>query len=74
MVVGNKIDLESDRQVSFDQGQRVCNENGEMLFSEASARTNTNVEAAFVKLAEQALNRQIEMQRQLDESMNNRRA
>ena len=34
-----------------------------MLFTEASARTNQNVEQAFVKLAESALKRQEEMQK-----------
>lgn len=44
MVVGNKVDLEKERQVSTEQGKRACYENGEMLFIEASARTNINVE------------------------------
>ena len=32
MVVGNKVDLVNERQVSTEQGKRVCNDNGEMLF------------------------------------------
>ena len=36
---------------------KLCKENGEMMFIEASARTNTNVEKAFVELAKQALSR-----------------
>lgn len=38
-----------------------------MMLIEASAKTNKNVEEAFVKLAEQALKRQKEMAKQLDE-------
>ncbi|CDW83790.1 cg5915-pa [Stylonychia lemnae] len=74
MIVGNKIDLENERQVSLNEGEKVCKQNGDLLFTEASARTNQNVEIAFQKLAANALKRQEEMQKSLDESMQNRRA
>ena len=59
IVVGNKLDLEEEnRQVSSQQLQRFCYENGNMLFIEASAKQNQNVEAAFMKLSDLALKRQ----------------
>ncbi len=57
IVVGNKIDLEENRQVSTHAGQRYCSENGEMLFAETSAKENKNVEDGFRKVAEKALAR-----------------
>ena len=68
LVVGNKIDLEKDRIVKTDKLQKFCSENGNMMFIEASARENMNIELAFARLAEQALVRQNFMQRQIDES------
>lgn len=45
MVVGNKLDLEDEsRQISKTTAQRYCHENGNMLFIESSAKSNTNVE------------------------------
>ena len=50
MLIGNKCDLASRRQVSTEEGQRFADENG-LSFLETSAKTSQNVEAAFVKLA-----------------------
>ena len=48
IVVGNKVDIEAEnRQVSTISLQRFCQENGNMLFIETSAKDNTNVEKAF---------------------------
>ena len=48
LVVGNKLDLEAaSRQVAFKQLEKMCKENGEMLYVEASAKSNLNVEQAF---------------------------
>ena len=58
IVVGNKVDLEEEqRQVSVQMLQRFCQENGDMMCLETSARQNKNVEQAFEKLAEMALKR-----------------
>ncbi|TNV76256.1 hypothetical protein FGO68_gene15723 [Halteria grandinella] len=68
LVVGNKLDLEQEqRSVSYKNLERFCKENGNMLFVEASAKSNLNVEQAFHQLAEQALKRQESMQRSLDD-------
>ena len=48
LVVGNKLDLEqSQRSVAYKQLEKFSKENGEMLFVEASAKSNLNVEQAF---------------------------
>lgn len=68
IVVGNKLDLENDnRQVSQIQLQRFCAENGNLPYVETSAKNNTNVEQAFVKLAEKALARQEELAKKMEE-------
>ena len=48
IVVGNKLDIEAEqRQVSTISLQRFCQENGNLLYIETSAKDNTNVEKAF---------------------------
>ena len=49
------------------QAEEFCKREG-MEFLETSARDNINVEDAFAQLAQQALKRQAEMQRNLDAS------
>ena len=59
MVIGNKLDLEEEgRAISSATAKEWCQQNGNIDFLETSARNNQNVEAAFVKLATQALKRQ----------------
>ena len=68
LVVGNKLDLEqSQRSVAYKQLEKFSKENGEMLFVEASAKSNLNVEQAFQQVAELALERQAMLQRQQSE-------
>lgn len=50
IVVGNKCDLESERQVSTEEGQKFAEENG-LVFMETSAMSAKNVEKAFVSVA-----------------------
>mmetsp|Transcript_26069 Transcript_26069/g.76441 ORF Transcript_26069/g.76441 Transcript_26069/m.76441 type:complete len:218 (+) Transcript_26069:69-722(+) len=56
VLIGNKADLTSDRQVSAAQGQQLADEYG-MRFFETSARTRQNVEEAFVALARDVVGR-----------------
>eukprot|EP01099_Mayorella_cantabrigiensis_P006566 TRINITY_DN551_c0_g2_i1.p1 TRINITY_DN551_c0_g2~~TRINITY_DN551_c0_g2_i1.p1 ORF type:complete len:189 (-),score=39.06 TRINITY_DN551_c0_g2_i1:285-851(-) len=49
VVVGNKIDLESDRKVSKDEGQNLSRNFG-CPFFESSAKTRVNVEESFFQL------------------------
>jgi GTPase SAR1 family protein len=46
MLVGNKCDLDSIREVSRDEGKSLAEEES-LFFMETSALDSTNVEAAF---------------------------
>ena len=46
ILVGNKADLDSDRQIERDEGEKFAREHG-MMFIEASALTSEGVEQAF---------------------------
>lgn len=51
MVIGNKSDLESKRQVSREEGEQFAKEN-DLFFLEASAKSADNVEEAFARTAQ----------------------
>jgi GTPase SAR1 family protein len=51
MLIGNKCDLEDKRQVSREEGEAFAREHG-LHFLETSAKTDENVDAAFVSTAE----------------------
>ena len=61
LVLGNKYDLEDQRRVSTLDARKFCQQNGNMTFFEASAKTNTNVEEAFKAMGKLALQRQKEL-------------
>jgi Ras-related protein Rab-5C len=50
VVIGNKVDLEADRKVSFEEGYEYSREKG-LLFYETSAKTGQNVEKIFLDIA-----------------------
>ncbi|CAG9857403.1 unnamed protein product [Phyllotreta striolata] len=51
-VVGNKADLEALREVEFDEAEALCQYMPDVLFVlEASAKSNANIDEAFVYLA-----------------------
>ena len=56
MLVGNKIDLNSERVVTFEEGQEFANTH-HMLFIEVSAKTGTHVEDAFLQAVGHFMNR-----------------
>lgn len=55
-MIGNKCDLDEERQVNFEEAQNICEYIPEILFVlETSAKENTNIEGAFNKLAEELM-------------------
>ena len=58
VLVGNKIDLENERQIMYEEGDSFAKENN-MLYIETSAKTGQNIETLFLKSAE-IINEKIE--------------
>lgn len=55
-LVGNKCDLNEEREVTTEEAEEVCNLIPEVLFQiETSAKENTNVENAFARIAEELM-------------------
>ncbi|XP_059352268.1 ras-related protein Rab-2 isoform X1 [Daphnia carinata] len=50
MLIGNKSDLESRREVKKEEGEAFAREHG-LVFMETSAKTAANVEEAFINTA-----------------------
>ena len=46
VLIGNKIDLENERKVSFEEGKKFAGENN-FIFQEVSAKNGTNFEKLF---------------------------
>lgn len=56
ILVGNKKDLEAEREVTFLEASRFAQDN-ELMFLETSARTGENVEETFLKCARTILSK-----------------
>ena len=54
LLVGNKCDRETARNVTYEEGQRLA-QNNNISFLETSAKTNQNVEQAFTIAASHVL-------------------
>ena len=50
-LIGNKIDLESERQISTEEGQSFADRNNLSKFVEASAKTGINAQTTFINVA-----------------------
>ena len=51
VLIGNKLDLESKREISYEEGRSFAIDNN-MLFFETSAKTGENIEELFNKSAQ----------------------
>lgn len=51
LLVGNKNDLEEERVISYEEGEKMAKENG-LNFIEINAKDYSKVEKAFKKVAE----------------------
>ena len=49
-LIGNKCDLEAQRDVTYEEARQFADENG-LMFVEASAKTGDGVEEAFLETA-----------------------
>ena len=47
VLVGNKTDLETDRQVSYEEGAAFAKRN-DLIFMETSAKTGENVDNMYL--------------------------
>ena len=52
VLIGNKIDLEENRVVSYDEGSEFAVKNG-LIFEETSAKTGQGIEEIFLKSAKE---------------------
>ena len=50
-LIGNKIDLENNRQVTKEMGEKFCKDNNLHLFMESSAKTGINTQKIFIQAA-----------------------
>merc|ERR1712137_1108425 len=54
LLVGNKVDKESDREVSVSEGEELAKEKG-MVFIETSAKTKIGIQQAFQEIVQQII-------------------
>ncbi|XP_070847863.1 ras-related protein Rab-19-like [Chaetodon trifascialis] len=57
VLIGNKCDLEQERQVQFEEACNLANEMGILAALETSAKESQNVEEAFMMMARELLAR-----------------
>ena len=61
MILGNKCDMEDKRVIPKERGEAIAKENG-IRFLETSAKTNVNIDKAFMDLSESILDKTIDVQ------------
>jgi GTPase SAR1 family protein len=64
-LIGNKIDLEEQREVSYEEGKNFAEENN-LLFFETSAKDGNNIQEIFLEsatlLVDKIENREIKLE------------
>lgn len=61
MILGNKCDMEDKRVIAKERGEAIARENG-IRFLETSAKTNINIDKAFIDLSESILDKTVDVQ------------
>jgi Ras-related protein Rab-10 len=61
MILGNKCDMEDKRVIPKERGEAIARENG-IRFLETSAKTNVNIDRAFIELSESILDKTVDVQ------------
>ena len=51
ILVGNKLDLEGNREVQYEEGKKLVDDYGFLDFFETSAKTGENIKNLFIKTA-----------------------
>ena len=62
-LVGNKMDLEEKREITFEEGEKFAKENG-LMFCECSAKTGENIDFIFNKLANEINEKSEELEKE----------
>ena len=68
-LIGNKIDLEEKREVSYEEGKNFAEENN-LLFFETSAKDGNNIQEIFLESATLLVDRIENREIKLEESDN----
>ena len=51
ILVGNKLDLENERKIEYEEGKQFADDYGFIDFFETSAKTGENIKKMFIKIA-----------------------
>ena len=66
-LIGNKIDLDTERKVLKEEGENYSNENKLNLFMESSAKTGFNAQKIFIEAARILYNNYLKYNNQIDD-------
>lgn len=69
VLLGNKLDRDSERKVDTKRAQQWCKENNDMLYFETSAKEGVAVNEAFIEMAKMAMKREANQQIIMPESI-----